>query len=159
MFKIKMKREVEKMSRYYMAYGSNLNMRQMGYRCPDAKAVGTMELEGFRLAFKGSRTGSYLTIDEQEGYSVPIGLWSVSERDERNLDRYEGYPTFYRKEEVDLGGGDVGFIYIMNGCKYGMPTKMYVETCIEGYADFGFDFNVLLDAIHDTAKEVKGVAV
>lgn len=28
------------MKRYYLAYGSNLNVRQMAWRCPTAKAVG-----------------------------------------------------------------------------------------------------------------------
>ena len=29
------------MKKYYIAYGSNLNVEQMRYRCPDAKIVGT----------------------------------------------------------------------------------------------------------------------
>ena len=28
------------MSKYYLAYGSNLNIRQMAYRCPGATVVG-----------------------------------------------------------------------------------------------------------------------
>ena len=47
--------------RYYLAYGSNLNMEQMHYRCPGAVPLGTAELEGYRLLFKGSKTGAYLT--------------------------------------------------------------------------------------------------
>ena len=43
--------------RYYIAYGSNLNMEQMGIRCPSATAVGTGFLKGFRLMYKGSLTG------------------------------------------------------------------------------------------------------
>ena len=48
--------------KYYLAYGSNLNVRQMMHRCPGAKPVGKMVLEGYELLFKGSKTGSYLTI-------------------------------------------------------------------------------------------------
>ena len=43
--------------RYYLAYGSNLNVPQMRMRCPWARVVGTAELQGWRLLFKGSRTG------------------------------------------------------------------------------------------------------
>ena len=50
--------------RFYLAYGSNLNKNQMRYRCPDAKVVGVASLIGWRLLFKGSLTGAYLTIEE-----------------------------------------------------------------------------------------------
>ena len=41
--------------KYYLAYGSNLNIRQMQMRCPGAKPVGTMVLEDYELLFKGDR--------------------------------------------------------------------------------------------------------
>ena len=49
--------------RYYIAYGSNLNIRQMLMRCPDARVAGTSVIEDYQLLFKGSKTGSYLTIE------------------------------------------------------------------------------------------------
>ena len=52
--------------KYYLAYGSNLNIRQMQMRCPGAKPVGTMVLEDYELLFKGSKTGSYLTIEKKK---------------------------------------------------------------------------------------------
>ena len=51
------------MKRYYIAYGSNLNVRQMRMRCPHATILGTANLKGWELLFKGSKTGSYLTIE------------------------------------------------------------------------------------------------
>ena len=50
------------MKKYYIAYGSNLNVRQMKFRCPTAKVVGTSVIKGYELLYKGSKTGSYLTI-------------------------------------------------------------------------------------------------
>ncbi len=88
--------------RYYLAYGSNLNMAQMQWRCPGAVPLGTAEISGYRLLFKGSRTGSYLTIEKADGFSVPVGVWAVTEADEARLDRYEGYPAFYYKTEMDI---------------------------------------------------------
>ena len=41
--------------RYYIAYGSNLNIRQMKMRCPGARIIGTSVIEDYRLLFKGSR--------------------------------------------------------------------------------------------------------
>ncbi len=88
--------------RYYIAYGSNLNIPQMRTRCPGARIIGTSVLEGWRLLFRGSRTGSYLTIERQEGARVPVAAWEVSAENEAALDRYEGFPTFYYKKEMEL---------------------------------------------------------
>ena len=85
--------------RYYIAYGSNLNVQQMQMRCPYAAVLGTAELDGWELLFKGSKTGSYLTIEEREGGKVPVTVWAVTETDEAALDRYEGFPSFYYKRD------------------------------------------------------------
>ena len=55
------------MKRYYIAYGSNLNVQQMRWRCPGARIIGTSELKDYRLLFKGSKTGSYLTVEPEKG--------------------------------------------------------------------------------------------
>ena len=88
--------------RYYIAYGSNLNIRQMRMRCPSARIIGTSEIPDYELLFKGSKTGSYLTIEPKEGSRVPVAAWEVSAEDELALDRYEGFPTFYYKKEMLL---------------------------------------------------------
>ena len=137
------------MKRYYLAYGSNLNIAQMQFRCPDATVVGTAVIPDYELLFKGSLTGAYLTIEPKQGSQVPVGVWEVSLTDEFRLDRYEGFPSFYYKKEIRISVADNrtgktrqrdAFVYIMHeDRKLGVPTDMYVRTCIEGYRDFGFD--------------------
>ncbi len=129
--------------RYYIAYGSNLNIRQMRMRCPGARIIGTSVIEGYRLLFKGSRTGSYLTIEPQEGASIPVAAWAVTEEDEAALDRYEGFPNFYYKKEMELPlkGIKTGkvrlrkvFVYIMHEDRpLGVPSGFYMETCRQTY--------------------------
>ena len=148
---------MENTKRYYMAYGSNLNVQQMQWRCPDAKVVGKGELKGWRLLFKGSKTGSYLTIERCEGYSVPVAVWEVTEQDEIALDRYEGFPTFYYKEELpfEYRGIMTGrkhkkavFVYIMHEDRpIGIPSRHYLETCAIGYKLFKFDIKPLKEAL------------
>jgi hypothetical protein len=143
--------------RYYLAYGSNLNVSQMLTRCPDSRIVGTSVIEGYRLLFKGSKTGSYLTIEPAEGYSVPVGVWEVSERDERNLDRYEGFPNFYYKKELKLPIKGIrtgkirvrdAFVYIMHeDRRLGVPSTHYIRTSLRGYNQFGFDQKVFEEAL------------
>ena len=43
----------------YLAYGSNINLDQMDYRCPDASVVGPVVLENYELLF---RRGGFATI-------------------------------------------------------------------------------------------------
>jgi len=132
---------------YYLAYGSNLNERQMKFRCPNAVKVGSAILDDYELEFR-----LYLTVNPKKGSKVPIGVWEVTPSDEKRLDAYEGYPTFYRKEyltiEID-GKEEQALIYIMNDVrKVAPPTRTYLETCGEGYRDFGFDFNYLKEAYY-----------
>ena len=37
--------------RYYIAYGSNLNIAQMRVRCPQARIIGTSEIKDYELLF------------------------------------------------------------------------------------------------------------
>ena len=142
--------------RYYVAYGSNLNVAQMRYRCPNAKVIGTAWLEDYQLLFKGSKTGAYLTVEPKEGSRVPLGVWEVDERDELRLDRYEGYPNFYYKKELRLKiKGVVSekvrerdcFIYIMHENRaLGLPSAGYISVCSEGYRNFRFEQLYLMKA-------------
>ena len=117
--------------RYYIAYGSNLNIRQMKFRCPTARIIGTATLPDYELLFKGSKTGSYLTVEPKKGESVPVAVWETTEADEAALDRYEGFPTFYYKAEMELPiiGIRTGkvrkrkvYVYIMREDRFSLPT-------------------------------------
>lgn len=144
--------------KFYIAYGSNLNLRQMKYRCPTAKVAGISEIKGYALLFRGSKTGSYATIEPCEGGTVPVLLWRVKPKDEIALDRYEGYPIFYEKEsmELELKGKTVSaFVYVMtDGHQLGMPSESYKRTIEEGYRTAGFDTSILKDAIAHTAEKM-----
>ena len=149
--------------RYYIAYGSNLNVYQMKFRCPNARIIGTAVVPNYELLFKGSKTGSYLTIEPKDGSCVPVAVWETTAGDELALDRYEGYPTFYYKKELVLPikGIKTGkvrnrkvYVYIMHEDRpIGIPLKSYVRTCIEGYYNFGFDIDVLKSAYERSRKE------
>ena len=143
--------------KYYVAYGSNLNKRQMMMRCPDAKPVGTGYIKGYELLFKGSKTGAYLTIEKKKGSKVPIAIWRVSIEDEISLDRYEGYPTFYYKADLKIELEDKtidAFVYIMHEYRpLGVPSDYYVGTCLEGYLDFEFNPLYLTKAINRSKEQ------
>ena len=151
--------------RYYVAYGSNLNIPQMRWRCPSARIIGTAEIPDYRLLFRGSQSGAYLTIEPCEGMSVPVAAWEVTAEDERALDRYEGFPRFYYKAEMKLPVTGIRsgktrtrtvFVYIMHEDRpFGVPARYYVDVCREGYDAFGFDQGILSEALRFSAKEAR----
>ena len=116
--------------RYYIAYGSNLNIPQMQMRCPGARVIGTAVIENYELLFKGSKTSSYLTIEPKAGASVPVAAWEVSEADEAALDRYEGFPDFYYKAEMGyLSRASAPARFAAAGCSSTSCTRNGASAC------------------------------
>ena len=137
---------------YYLAYGSNLNVEQMRYRCPGAKRIGTTDLNGHRITFRGnSRYWGVANIEPRHGSSVPVGIWQITDQDERNLDRYEGFPRLYDKVTFRVQLPDLRTVdaiaYVMTGGRpWAQPSAYYLETIKQGYRDFGFENRKLLYA-------------
>ena len=91
----------------YAAYGSNLNKQQMAKRCPNSVPYTSIELNSYRLVFKG-----VADIENKKKYSILLGIYKITEC-EIALDGYEEFPNIYKKYY---------FNYVMNGKK----TKNYV---------------------------------
>lgn len=140
----------------YIAYGSNLNMAQMAYRCPDAVPLASAVLKDCKLTFRGNSHTGVANVERSRGGIVPIGIWSISENDEINLDRYEGYPHLYTKDYVNVvldGEKMKGLIYIMTkGHAEQMPSEYYADVIREGYYDFGIDTKYLDKAIENCKR-------
>ncbi len=143
--------------RLYVAYGSNLNIRQMKYRCPGAKLYGTGVIDNYELQFKGQPHSAFATIAPKEGASVPVAVWEISEKNEQALDRYEGYPSHYFKQNVpvQLDGEEVNaMVYIMNlKMGFGLPSPYYYQTVYEGYNDCELDTDVLDRAVMESSAQ------
>ena len=138
----------------YIAYGSNLSVEQMAFRCPEAKIVGKAILKDWKLVFR-----THADIEPCKGSTVPVLVWEINALDERNLDRYEGYPFYYIKKNLEVTLTDTdekvsAMVYVMTkGRKASVPpTKHYYDIIAEGYDRFGFDKAVLEKAL----KEVTG---
>ncbi len=156
-----MKENKMKKTKIYAAYGSNLNHAQMRGRCPDAKYLGSAMLQNQNLLFCGQPDHSFATIKTMAGKEVPIGLWEISARDEKSLDRYEGYPHFYHKTvlPVTLDGEEVhAMVYIMDlAMPAGLPSVMYYDIVEKGYRDCGLDTAYLKEALKTSMERVYGL--
>ena len=148
--------------KYYLAYGSNLSREQMAFRTPNAEIVGTAMLKGWRLLFR-----QYATIKKSDKYSTPVLVWKISANDEKRLDRYEGFPKFYVKKNLKvsvtgLDGNDLGelkaMVYIMSAeamkmrTPHSTPSSQYYSILHDGYNDFGFDKEILKEALMENFK-------
>lgn len=125
----------------YIAYGSNINLEQMAYRCPTAERISTGFVENYELEFR-----RVATIIPKQDNKVPVLVWELKPEDEKSLDRYEGFPNMYRKETIPVKIGDEvvdGMVYIMNGGQISPPPESYYTGILKGYVDNGMDTSYL----------------
>lgn len=146
-------------NRLYVAYGSNLNIRQMKLRCPTAVLYGAGVIPNHELQFKGYESNAHATISPKKGSSVPAAVWDIKPRDEVSLDRYEGFPSYYSKKniEVQLDGFSelvTAMVYIMNQkMDFGIPSPTYYGTVADGYRDCGLNIDVLDKAVAESTEQ------
>lgn len=130
---------------YYFAYGSNLNKKQMLERCPDNRPRFTATLHNYKLVFAGwSRLwrGGVASIKPFRGEMVPGGIYEISDRDLRRLDKHEGYPDTYDRIKVTLNretGEPVEAVtYIrLSQSEETKPAPEYLAIVQQGYRDWG----------------------
>lgn len=148
--------------RYYFAYGSNMNLDQMEFRCPDAEVVENVRLEGYRLAFAGRSPGNGVaTILPEEGCHVDGVLWKITPQCEKSLDHYEGYPYLYGKEMVEVNGEggtrQNAAVYVMNAPHKDCPARpsdFYLKGILEGCRQNHLPTEPVLEAVKHTRQEM-----
>ena len=130
----------------YFAYGSNLNHRQMEYRCDGAKYINSYILNGYKLIFSHKTDQTiygYANIIKSKETKVLGALWKITKKDEEELDVYEGVDyNYYSKEYFNLNGKKVLFyqqkIYFRK-----KPNSTYLHTIIEGYINCDLNLRYL----------------
>lgn len=125
----------------YFAYGSNMDIEQMKFRCPNALLIARATLYNYALCER-----QFADIEVNHKESVPGALWAISESDLQSLDRYEGFPQLYGREFVKvtttLGRTYKALVYIMtpstkrmrNGRKY---SDYYRALCSDAADNLG----------------------
>mgnify|MGYP000058074016 FL=1 len=149
----------------YFAYGSNINLRQMAVRCPDAQVVEPAVLENYELLFRGNeRAFGVATIRPKEGCQVHGLLWKITPECERSLDTYEGYPHLYEKQKIPLttkSGQQVSaMVYVMTREKERMPsipTRAYYIGILEGFRQNALPVKSLEQALNNLIREQRAM--
>ena len=129
----------------YFAYGANMDVESMGFRCPQAQPRGVFLLRNWELQFY-----SHATVEQRRKSSVAGVLWAITPDCERSLDHFEGFPTYYTKRTWHQDGQWIMF-YEMTDLKRGRPSPGYVDNIAESYRKWQLPLDRLQAALHDLA--------
>ena len=135
------------MKRLYFAYGANMDIDSMAFRCPDARPVCSYILRDWELAFY-----SHATVLPKTGAHVAGVLWYVTEECEWSLDAFEGFPDYYTKRSWVQDGEHI-FFYEMTDFLRGTPTLGYISNIRESYHRWHLPIDLLEHAT--SAKETQ----
>ena len=142
----------------YFAYGSNINLEQMEHRCPDAQLVGPVTLQNYELQFRGS---GFATVSPKKGSVVHGLLWKLTPKSEQALDRYEGYPRHYTKEQVSVRTTDDAAVSVMAyimaepmSRQPALPSPYYYRAIQQGFEANGLPVESLEEAWNRTIDEI-----
>ena len=138
----------------YFAYGSNINMKQMLNRCPDAVVVGVGQLHGHQLRFSGrsvSWAGGTATVDISDESSVVGVVYELSNDDLHSMDGYEGYPYVYGRKTASIVLENQSIVeckvYFHPILRESLPNHSYIQTILQGYQEFGISTTLLSECL------------
>jgi len=119
----------------YFAYGSNLSISQMKRRCPGSKLVRKGMLKGHKIDFTRYSvgwSGGVADVIKDHRENVWGLIYSLSYKDLKKLDGYEGYPTCYNRKLVTIHSinsqltKNVWVYYVTKKGNYSAPSKKYL---------------------------------
>ena len=127
---------------WYFAYGSNMSPARMEARVGGWHARMPGRLPGFRLAFNkrasGEEGAAHANIVPDAGGVVEGVLYRLDEAALEVLDRYEGHPEHYGREEMEVRCGDGtvrAWAYVATPAwtEEGLrPTREYLDHLLAG---------------------------
>ncbi|HEY1442810.1 MAG TPA: gamma-glutamylcyclotransferase family protein, partial [Mycobacterium sp.] len=109
----------------YFAYGSNLCVRQMALRCPDAVDPRPAVLSDHDWLINQRGVA---TVEPFAGNQVHGVLWQLSDHDLATLDSAEGVPVRYRRDRLTVitnDGPEPAWVYIDHRVTPGPPRPGY----------------------------------
>jgi len=149
----------------YFSYGSNLNYhRMMVERCKGSVHLKNYYLKDYELYFcwngnikngKPTNPDGVANIIKKSGSSVPGAIWKISDKHEKSLDSYEGYPKIYKKNKFKLDNQKVIYYILNRDCEKRPPNDEYTNIIIQGYKDCNLDREYLVKRLSDHNYNIK----
>lgn len=121
----------------HFAYGSNMSRAAMRGRCPDAVALGTGRLAGWRFVLTPD---GYASVEAWPGALVHGVLWRISTRDLVALNVYEAVERgLYVQRQLPIlheGGRRQALVYVAARWGLGRSPPGYLEGVITAARDW-----------------------
>ncbi len=120
----------------YLAYGSNMSLKQMKRRCPQHMVVGQGILRGYRWIINSR---GYANVIQSADDCVIGVVYEISASDEADLDKKEGVAKgCYHKKTLAISINDAQtpcLVYIDPIAIEGSPGEEYVRRIEDGIKD------------------------
>jgi gamma-glutamylcyclotransferase (GGCT)/AIG2-like uncharacterized protein YtfP len=131
--------KTEPNTRYYFAYGSNMDTAQMSDRCSGAEFICRAKLSGYRFIINGPGVA---TIVPDRFCTVHGILWALTRADENALDDYEGvdeglYVKVRTTVETSEGSPVSALVYVAQEKTKGLPRVGYMERIVSAAESHG----------------------
>lgn len=132
---------------YMFSYGMNTNLNSMSARCPKAEVIGRAALSNHSFQFK-----YHADVEEEHGQFVEGVLWAIDLDGLNLMDRCEGYPEYYTREQLwvtcDDGQEYLAWVYKMCGDpELDLPSEAYLRMVHEGYVQNNLDTDQIWQAM------------
>ena len=112
----------------YFAYGTNMSLSQLISRCPSAKKLLNATLNNYQFIFNSRGVATIISKRNSTVYGV---LFEIDDSEIDNLDRHEGVPKLYTKEnkkiEFDNGEEFEALVYVATDSEIGKPRDEHLN--------------------------------
>jgi gamma-glutamylcyclotransferase len=159
----------------YFAYGSNMSLRRLRERVPEAQPLGSAILHGHELRFhKRGRDGSgkcdAYFVNDETAYLMGV-LFDIPLAGKDDLDRTEGLGAGYHEKTVSVlrlnGSWDAAVTYYAPDISENLlPYCWYKQHVLTGATEFNFpkDYLASIEAVEivvdqDQARKAKESAL
>jgi gamma-glutamylcyclotransferase (GGCT)/AIG2-like uncharacterized protein YtfP len=123
----------------------------MSRRCPAALSLGAVVLEDYQFRFC-----YHADVVEAAGSRCHGVMWEITDECLASLDRFEGYPDYYDRREVEIthrGNTITAWVYVMTGRpELSPPSDDYLTTLKVGYEEHGISDLQLIEALDSSSQ-------
>ena len=128
----------------YFAYGTNMNREQMSNRCPFSKVLSKAKLEGYKLIFNSRGVATIIHDEDSKVYGV---LYEINEKCLDKLKEFEGYPRFYKMDNVKVIDKDNNqvevLVFIATDLTKGQAREEHLNKILQGAQENNLPFEYI----------------
>jgi hypothetical protein len=120
----------------HFAYGLNMSRPLMRARCPNARAIGSITVSGWRFVIAPD---GFASLVRRPGSRVHGVLWRLSTRDVAAINAYENVQSglyLRRRLPVRLKHSATALVYIARRQGTGTPRPGYINQVVEAARDW-----------------------